>query len=104
MPSTGLGSRKHTTKRSTCTKDSRARTTSRAYSDADPGLVCPVAAASAAAAAAAAAIVATSVAAADDFGFLEIMNTDVTETSRIHTTTFVDVLSCWFRIIRMRPA
>ena len=35
----------------TCTKGPRVGPTSRAYSDADPGLVCPIAAAAAAAAA-----------------------------------------------------
>ena len=46
------GTRKHTTKSGTCTKGSRLRLTSRAYADADPGLVCPTAAAAAAATAA----------------------------------------------------
>ena len=60
------GTRKHTRKSSTCTKGSRVRPTSRVYSDADPGLVCPTAAAAAAA--------------ADDFFLLEIMNPNVTDT------------------------
>ena len=37
--------RKHTTKSSTCTKGSWVKPTSRTYSDADPGLLCPTAAA-----------------------------------------------------------
>ena len=51
---------------STCTstKGARVRSTSQAYSDADPGLVCPTVAAAVAAAAAAAAIVAVVVDAA----------------------------------------
>ena len=61
MPTFEVGSRKHipgtrypTKKRvslCTCTKGASVRPTSRAYSDADPGLVCPTAAAAAAAAA-----------------------------------------------------
>ena len=39
------GTRKHKTNSSTYTKGSRDRPTSRAYSGADPGLVCPAAAA-----------------------------------------------------------
>ena len=81
MPNFELGSRKHTTKSSTCTKGSWVRPTSRAYSDADSGLVHPTAAAAAAAAAAVVAASATSAAAAaDDFFFLEIMNPNVTDT------------------------
>ena len=43
-----VGTRKHATKSSTCTKGSRVRPTSRAYGDADPGLVRPTAATAAA--------------------------------------------------------
>ena len=43
MPCCELASRKHTTQSSTCAKGSRATPTSRAYRDADPGLVCPTA-------------------------------------------------------------
>ena len=70
-------------------KGSRVRPTGRAYSDADPGLVCPTAAAAAAAAVAA-------VAAADDlFLFTEKKNRQA----------HVDVCWCWFSTTtRIRPA
>ena len=45
------GTKKRTTKSSTCTKGSRVGPTSRAYSEPEPGLVCPTAAAAVAAAA-----------------------------------------------------
>ena len=47
MPDFESGNQTHKTESSTCTKGSRVRPTSRAYSDADPGLVCPAAAAAA---------------------------------------------------------
>ena len=67
----------------------RVRPTSRAYSDADPGFVCPIAAAAAAAAAVATA--ATSAAAgANDFPPLKIMNPNVTDTyNRARRCSFV---------------
>ena len=45
VPNFKFGTRKHKTESSTCTTGSRVRLTSRAYSDAEPGLVCPTAAA-----------------------------------------------------------
>ena len=66
------GTKKHATKLSTCTMDSRVRPTSRVYNDADSGLMCPAAAGAAAGAAGAAAATGTTstAAAADEFFLL----------------------------------
>ena len=63
MPNFEVGARKHTRKSRMSTKIKGEIPTSRAYSDADPGLVCPIAAAAAAATSA--------VAAAGDILFLK---------------------------------
>ena len=79
-----VGSRKHLCNKQssscTCPKGARVRPTSRAYSDADPGLVCPTAAAAAivaAVVAAAVVVAAATSAAADDFWFLNPFRTPV---------------------------